>query len=115
MLWAAALYGFDQNAEIGGVRKQTAFSGFERLGEAFTGEDFVVENAETAAVQGERAGVFDPDGAKRASRTGCAAPQRYFFGFDFGLGDGHECGLIFLEAYSVFEFVFEKIAQTSAV
>ena len=115
MLRLARACGFDEQAEICRVRDDAAFAGLDGVGEAFAGEDFAFENAEAAAVERERACVFQPQAAQGASRAAHSGPERNFFGFDFGLRDGDESGLIFLQRNFVFELVFEEVAEILAV
>ena len=44
----------DADAEIGGVGDKALLAGLHGVDEAFTGEGFVFEDAEAAAVEGER-------------------------------------------------------------
>ena len=102
---------FDEKAQVGGVREQAALAGLDRIGETFACEHFVFEDAEAAAVEGQRAGVGDPERAKRTAGSGGGAPERNFIGDDVGLRDGNEGGLIFFESDAVFEFVFKEVAE----
>src|SRR6476646_3889087 len=110
MLRSVVGLGLHEEAQVGGVGEQATLARFDGIGQAFAGEHFVVEDAEAAAVQGERAGILQPDSAQWSARTGGAAPERNSLGVDFTLHDGNERGLIFLERNAVFKLVLEEVA-----
>ena len=107
--------GVDEKAEIGGIRDEATLAGFECVGEAFTGEDFFFQDAEAASVEGERTGVLQPECAQGTTGAVGGIPERDLFGFDVGLKDGDERGLVFAQGDMVLEFVLEEVAEVLAV
>ena len=105
----------DADAEIGGVGDQALFAGLHGIHEAFAGEGFVFEDAEAAAVEGERAGIGEPQRAKRPCGAERGIPERDFFGLHVCLDDGDERGFVLVDCDAIFEFVFEEIAEIGAL
>ena len=66
-LGLAVRFFVDADAEIGGVGDKAFFAGLHGVHETLTREGFVFEDAEAAAVEGERTGVCKPQCAKRTS------------------------------------------------
>ena len=111
MLRLGVLRCFDKQPQVGRIRNQPSFAGLDGVGQAFTGKHFIFQNAEAAAVEGEGAGVSEPEPTQRAAGHGCATPQRDLFCFNFGLGNRDKSRLVFLQRYAVLELVLEKVAE----
>ncbi|HSY30591.1 MAG TPA: hypothetical protein VLA42_01260 [Verrucomicrobiae bacterium] len=60
MLRLTIFYRFDQQPEVGRIGNEPAFTRLDGIGESFAGEYLFIQNAETPAIQSERAGVFQP-------------------------------------------------------
>src|SRR3984957_8974581 len=102
------------DAEVGGVGKQALFAGLDRIGKAFAGERFPFENAETATVERERAGVGEPESAERTRGTKARVPEGDFFGVDVRLHDRDERGFVLADRDAIFQLVFEEVAEVEA-
>ena len=64
MLRFNGFHSLDQHAQISGIEEQATFPWLDGVSDALSGEDFILENAETAAAQRERTGVLEPQRAK---------------------------------------------------
>ncbi len=60
-----AVVGGDADGLVGGVGEEAALVGVDGVEEAFAAEAAVLDDGEAAAVEGEVAGVGDPEGAER--------------------------------------------------
>ena len=114
-LGLAVRFFVDADAEIGGVGDEALFAGLHGVHETLTREGFVFEDAEAAAVEGERAGICEPERAKRPCGAERGIPERYFFGLNVCLHDGDERGFVLVDCDAVFELVFEEIAEIGAL
>jgi hypothetical protein len=73
-------------------------------------EDAVFEDGEAALVEGEVAGVADPEGAGDGAEA-VVVPDRDALGLDGGLEDGDDGGLVAMDGDGLGELVLEEIAE----
>jgi len=106
---AFGVVGGDADGLIGGVGEETALGGVDGVEEAFAPEVSVFDDGEAAAVEGEVAGVFDPEGAEGDGVGG--RPEADALGVDLGLEDGDEGGLVLADSDGLGELVLEVVVE----
>ena len=95
----------DAHALVHSVGKQPSFLGLERINQALTSKSIVVDDIESPAVEGQPAGVLDPQGTQGA--RGRVAPQRDFLRIHVGVDDGNQGRMVLEDRDFLFQVVFE--------
>ncbi len=99
----------DADGLVGGVGEEAPLVGVDGVEEAFAAEGAVFDDGEGASVEGEVAGVGDPEGAE-----GCGLlrrPEGDSLDGELGLEDGDEGGLVFADGDGVGEGVLEEVVE----
>src|ERR1700730_11935488 len=94
------------------------------INEPLSCEGIAFEDVESARVQGEAAGVGDPESAQRPGRflivtivavIFACTPEAHFLDIDMRLQDGHQCGLVLADSDLLLDGVFKHLAYFLAL